>query len=563
MARGMSIHIGLNHVNPAAYSGWDGALAGCINDATDMKAIADGLGYSPSLLLTDSQATCARVTCEIGMAAQQLTTGDTLLLTYSGHGGQVPDVNGDEPDGQNETWVLWDRQLIDDELAALWCRFTAGVRIFMLSDSCHSGTVLRMLATYSDLSQKMLMAKEVPTAAEIATLNSLGAALRLDQTREVPLLSAAGSVPAGSREVYASAGMLMSRSGNGGSGSYGSTSPTSPSNSGGGSVAIAEPPAAGGAATGLAPEIPPAVRLAQVPPLQSFRGMPPDVRTVVNQQRDAENAAAQFIAGPSSATRGQIGASVLLISGCEDWQTSLDGARNGLFTEKLKQVWSNGQFSGNYQSFLTEIRSRMPASQTPNLATTGATNPAFEAEKPFTIGTGGAPTPTPTPPTPTPTGTRPTLRYGMSGPDVVYLQQRLTQQGFTLVADGIFGDNTHARVVEFQRAKGLSADGVVGQMTWQALEGGSTPTPTPPTPPSPTPTPPTPTPPSTTRPQLQRGSRGPDVVYLQQRLQAFGHMLVADGDFGAKTEAAVRSFQNSNGLTADGVVGPRTWAALG
>jgi hypothetical protein len=68
-----------------------------------------------------------------------------LLLTYSGHGGQIPDVNGDEADQQDETWVLFDRELIDDELYQLWSQFAAGVRIFMLSDSCHSGTVARMM----------------------------------------------------------------------------------------------------------------------------------------------------------------------------------------------------------------------------------------------------------------------------------------------------------------------------------------------------------------------------------------------------------------------------------
>ena len=67
-----------------------------------------------------------------------------FLLTYSGHGSQVPDKNGDETeDGYDETWVLYDRQLVDDELYALWSKFAAGVRIVVLSDSCHSGTAIR------------------------------------------------------------------------------------------------------------------------------------------------------------------------------------------------------------------------------------------------------------------------------------------------------------------------------------------------------------------------------------------------------------------------------------
>ena len=49
-------------------------------------------------------------------AAKALKPGDLFFLTYSGHGGQVPDVTGDEDDKQDETWCLYDGQLIDDEL---------------------------------------------------------------------------------------------------------------------------------------------------------------------------------------------------------------------------------------------------------------------------------------------------------------------------------------------------------------------------------------------------------------------------------------------------------------
>jgi hypothetical protein len=142
MPRGLSIHVGLNAVDPSAYGGWDGRLAGCINDAQALRAIAESRGFTPTVLL-DGQATALGVTRAIARAAQELAAGDTLLLTYSGHGGQVPDVNGDEPDGRDETWVLYDRMLVDDELYQLWSQFQADVRILMLSDSCHSGTVAR------------------------------------------------------------------------------------------------------------------------------------------------------------------------------------------------------------------------------------------------------------------------------------------------------------------------------------------------------------------------------------------------------------------------------------
>ena len=67
------------------------------------------------------------------------------------------------------------------------------------------------------------------------------------------------------------------------------------------------------------------------------------------------------------------------------------------------------------------------------------------------------------------------------------------------------------------------------------------------------------------RPTLRRGSKGNAVRELQGRLNARGASprLNVDGDFGPKTDAAVRRFQSSRGLVVDGIVGPRTWAALG
>ncbi len=63
---------------------------------------------------------------------------------------------------------------------------------------------------------------------------------------------------------------------------------------------------------------------------------------------------------------------------------------------------------------------------------------------------------------------------------------------------------------------------------------------------------------------LQDGSSGPDVVLLQTRLKERGFPPGAvDGEFGPGTQAAVLAFQSSEGLLADGVVGPRTGAALG
>jgi len=65
-------------------------------------------------------------------------------------------------------------------------------------------------------------------------------------------------------------------------------------------------------------------------------------------------------------------------------------------------------------------------------------------------------------------------------------------------------------------------------------------------------------------PTLRRGSQGDEVADLQTILNArYGADLEVDGNFGKATEAAVKAFQKANGLTADGVVGAKTWKALG
>ena len=141
MAKGISLHIGLNRIDPNHY-GTDGALSLCEADAQDMHQIAQASGFSGNILLTDA-ATRDAVRTGIQDAARALSSGDLFFLSYAGHGAQVPDTNGDEEDGRDETWCLYDGMLIDDELKTLWKTFKPGVCVLSISDSCHSGTVSR------------------------------------------------------------------------------------------------------------------------------------------------------------------------------------------------------------------------------------------------------------------------------------------------------------------------------------------------------------------------------------------------------------------------------------
>ncbi len=140
MARGMSLHVGLNAVDPEHYDGWDGALTACELDANDMESLAQSRGFETTKLLT-AEATADAILSSIQSAASELESGDIFFVTYSGHGGQVPDGDDEETDSSDETWVAYDRQIVDDELYELWGKFKPGVRIVVLSDSCHSGSV--------------------------------------------------------------------------------------------------------------------------------------------------------------------------------------------------------------------------------------------------------------------------------------------------------------------------------------------------------------------------------------------------------------------------------------
>lgn len=137
----------------------------------------------------------------------------------------------------------------------------------------------------------------------------------------------------------------------------------------------------------------------------------------------------------------------------------------------------------------------------------------------------------------------PVLRRGSQGDDVKYVQKLLNYYltPNPLKIDGIFGAKTEVAVKEVQEIFGLQADGIVGPKTWYYLIAFSDPA---------------------SLPTLRRGSKGDAVKFLQERLSLMGYSLVIDGEFGAKTEAAVKQFQKDRGLTVDGIVGSKTWTAM-
>jgi hypothetical protein len=147
MANGMALTIGLNSVDPKHYAGWSGELVACEADAKDMANIAKSKKFHVETLLT-KEATRAKVIEKVSKVAKDLKSGDIFMLSYSGHGGQLPDLNHEELDERDETWCLFDGQLVDDELNSMFAEFSEGVRILVFSDSCHSGTVSKAIDSY-------------------------------------------------------------------------------------------------------------------------------------------------------------------------------------------------------------------------------------------------------------------------------------------------------------------------------------------------------------------------------------------------------------------------------
>ena len=133
----------------------------------------------------------------------------------------------------------------------------------------------------------------------------------------------------------------------------------------------------------------------------------------------------------------------------------------------------------------------------------------------------------------------PTVRFGSRSNAVALLQCYLNLYGDALTVDGSFGSGTQAAVIKFQQNNGLTADGIVGRNTWRTLLMQDP------------------------LPLLRQGSRGVYVRYLQQKLLSKLYAVgTVDGVFGNNTTNAVREFQQENGLAADGIVGPLTWAKL-
>ncbi|WP_343702376.1 S8 family serine peptidase [Chitinophaga sp.] len=152
MSKGYSLHIGLNKVDKTNYPGVPPLFA-AVNDAVFWASFAEEQGYKGQSLHNED-ATAEAVLDVLGNYAGQMKAGDILLLTYAGHGSQLPNEKeeGFDDERNDQTWCLYNRELLDDELFDAFRKFAEGTRIVVVSDSCHSGTMVRALPEELDLS---------------------------------------------------------------------------------------------------------------------------------------------------------------------------------------------------------------------------------------------------------------------------------------------------------------------------------------------------------------------------------------------------------------------------
>ena len=84
--------------------------------------------------------------------------------------------------------------------------------------------------------------------------------------------------------------------------------------------------------------------------------------------------------------RRQPDAHIVLLAGCQDDQTALEGDGHGRFTEELLRAWNGGRYPGSHRELIDQIRAAMPPRQQPDLFVCGAPSIVFENGRPFSPG---------------------------------------------------------------------------------------------------------------------------------------------------------------------------------
>ncbi len=133
-------------------------LSGAVNDARDIAQALAKAGAHDITLLVNGEASKSRISESWTRLIERAERGDTIVLTYAGHGSQEPEPPGrnQETDGMNENFILGGfsphgkkaaERIVDDEMYE-WLKMAdeRGLKTIFVADSCHSGTMYRSIS---------------------------------------------------------------------------------------------------------------------------------------------------------------------------------------------------------------------------------------------------------------------------------------------------------------------------------------------------------------------------------------------------------------------------------
>lgn len=312
MPRAISIHIGVNEPTWSR----ENPLYMSESNTWKMALLANQAGYRSIQVLRGPEATRGAVHDALSDAVRLLQAGDTLFLSFSGHGCRVGETGEFDDGGTDEALCLHDGILLDDTLAGYWRLFQRGVRILAVMESCYAGGMMRNW-----------------------------------DSQHPPPMSYGDPMYGPGYGTYGGEGGFRDYGGYRGDSDYGDVMRTPFGNSG----------STDGPRSPEPPQTPAAYSL--------------DASVEDRLDAEADQAAVRRLAAPDR-TRDGIQASVLLLAASKRKQKS----RDGLFTHHLLRVWNDGRFDGSYYKLYQRVYRRVihenPAQQ-PDLQMFGAEDATF------------------------------------------------------------------------------------------------------------------------------------------------------------------------------------------
>lgn len=173
--RKKALLIGINYPNS------EFPLDGCVNDINKMGTIlVENFGFQSVVKLHDTSSilpTKTNILAQLTLLLSQSKSGDVLFFHYSGHGSQIKDTNGDDDDGLDEVIIPSDyfsnkNIIIDDEIKAiLQANLKEGVKLFVMMDCCHSGTIFDLKYNYDTNWNQVINNKSNETTGDIVVIS--------------------------------------------------------------------------------------------------------------------------------------------------------------------------------------------------------------------------------------------------------------------------------------------------------------------------------------------------------------------------------------------------------